>query len=61
MNAETKSTELDANPDIFVTDFSDLITCQQRVDAMAMPADTRTSSPYGLSCRPGRIQNYPRL
>ncbi len=33
MNAETKSTELDVNPDIFVTDFSDLITCQQRVTA----------------------------
>lgn len=33
MNAETKTTDFDANSEIFVADFSDLITCQQRVTA----------------------------
>ncbi|WP_425084009.1 hypothetical protein [Ruegeria profundi] len=33
MNAETKATELDANADFFVTDFSDLNTLQKRVAA----------------------------
>ncbi|WP_170577997.1 hypothetical protein [Ruegeria arenilitoris] len=33
MNAETKTTELGVKPDIFVADFSNLMTCQRRVTA----------------------------
>ncbi len=33
MNTEAKTSDFNASPDIFVADFSDLITCQQRVNA----------------------------